>query len=414
MKIVILGAGIVGTCAAHAALDAGHDVVILDRDGPAGGTSQGNAGWIAHIDIEPLASPKVWRMIPRWLVDPLGPLAIRPAYLPKLAPWLWRFLAASRPGALAANARALIALQLAALPAWERRLETLGLTRHLHRSGCLSVWPDAGALAAAAPVIARQQEFGIPVEVLDQAQVRALEPALSGEIAGGALYATGCHVSDPRHITVALAASAVERGARLVREEAVAPVPGPDAVTIRCGSGENHDADRVVLALGAWSRPLAAMLGDHVPLDTERGYNITLPRGTLGLQRPVNFETQGFVTTPLDTGDRVGGAVEFGGLNAPPNYARVDAILARLRRFLPHLPEMPGTRWMGFRPSIPDSLPVIGTARRDPRVILAFGHGHYGLTQAAVTAEMVLALIDGKPPPLDLAPYSPRRFERNG
>jgi D-amino-acid dehydrogenase len=411
MKVVIVGAGIVGACVAHAMLDAGHDAVMLDREGPASGTSQGNAGWIAHIDIEPLASPKVWRRLPRWLVDPLGPLAIRPSYLPQLVPWLARFIAASRPAALEANTRALIALQLAALPAWERRLEPIQLTGHLRRCGCLSVWAEEGVFAAARRVIERQRSVGIAVELIDAAGVRALEPALGG-VAAGALYPAGCHVSDPREFTVALTDRAIDRGARLERETVVAVEPGEGGVTLRCLSGATIIGDRVVLTAGAWSKPLAIMLGDSVPLDTERGYNITLPPRTLGLTRPVNFEGQGFVTTPLDSGDRVGGAVEFGGLEAPPNYARIDAIMARLRRFLPHLGEPAGTRWMGFRPSIPDSLPVIGPARRDTRVIYAFGHGHYGLTEAAITAEMVAALIDGKPPPVDAAPYSAQRFGR--
>nr|WP_198148207.1 FAD-binding oxidoreductase [Elstera litoralis] len=147
-----------------------------------------------------------------------------------------------------------------------------------------------------------------------------------------------------------------------------------------------------------------------MPLDTERGYNVTLPSGSLGLTRPVLFEGHGFVISPLDTGDRVGGAVEFAGLKAAPNYARVDALIARARRFLPEGRFEGGTRWMGFRPSIPDSLPVIGPSRRSPRVLHAFGHGHYGLTQAAITADIVTAQVMGLPTPLSPAPFSAQRF----
>jgi D-amino-acid dehydrogenase len=165
-----------------------------------------------------------------------------------------------------------------------------------------------------------------------------------------------------------------------------------------------------VVAAGAWSMPLAASLGDAIPLDTERGYNVTLPSGRLGLSRPVMFEGEGFVATPLASGDRVGGSVEFAGLSAPPNFARVDAILKRLARFMPEADLSGGTRWMGFRPSIPDSLPVIGTAPGEPRIVYAFGHGHYGLTQAAASAEIVADLLAGRTPAIDLSPYSPRRF----
>jgi D-amino-acid dehydrogenase len=409
MKVAIVGAGIVGTTAAHALLDEGHAVSLHDPRGIAGGTSRGNAGWIAHMDVLPLASPKAWRNVPRWLADPLGPLAIRPAYAARLAPWLLRFLLASTPGRVAASTRVLTALQLRALPAWTRRLGTLGLGSHLHEDGALSVWTSEAAFAAAGALLRYQAESGIPVERLDAAATRALEPALGPGIVGGALYATGARVSDPRLFTEALGEAALGRGATLDTRAVQAIAPGPDGIALRLADGTALRADRVVLAAGAWSKTLAAGLGHRVPLDTERGYNVTLPRGRLGLARQTVFEGHGFVTTPLDTGDRVGGAVEFGGLEAAPNFARVDAILTRLQPFLPEADLTGGERWMGFRPSIPDSLPVIGPAR-DPRVVLAFGHGHYGLTQGAITAEIVAALVAGRTPPLDLSPFSPDRF----
>ena len=165
-----------------------------------------------------------------------------------------------------------------------------------------------------------------------------------------------------------------------------------------------------VIAAGAWSRPLCALLGDDVPLDTERGYNVTLPKGSLGLSRLVLFEGHGFVASPLDIGDRVGGAVEFGGLSLPPNYKRVDAMIGRAKRFLPDASFEGGTRWMGFRPSLPDTLPVISSAPSCDRIIYAFGHAHHGLTQSAVTGEIVGALVSRRPPPLDIAPFDVRRF----
>ena len=411
MRIAIVGAGIIGCTIAHALLDDGHEVLLIDREGPAAGTSQGNAGWIAHLDILPLASPKAWRQVPRWLLDPLGPLAIRPAYLPRLAPWLLRFVAASTPARIEAGTRAIAALNGLALPAWERLLRALNLSGHLRRRGQLAVWARAADFAAAAPLIARQRGLGIPVRTLDAAAVRGLEPALAG-VAGAALYETGCHVSDPRILTLAVAQAAYARQARPLVARILRIEPGTDGVTLH-REGEAIHADLAVLAAGAWARPLAAQLGDQVPLDTERGYNATLPPGRLGLSRPVVFEGEGFVATPLDTGDRVGGAVEFGGLVSPANMARVDAILGRLRHFLPDADLSGGTRWMGFRPSLPDSLPVIGRATRTDRVIHAFGHAHHGLTQAAATAELVAALVVGRAPAIDLRPFRVDRFRWN-
>jgi D-amino-acid dehydrogenase len=306
--------------------------------------------------------------------------------------------------------RALITLNALALPAWERRLDALRLQRHLRRAGFLSVWKSENGFAAARALLDRQVGLGIPCEPLDAANTRDLEPALGGPIAGGALYESGCHVSDPRQLTMDLAEAAFSRQARFVLGRATGIVPAPDGAAVTLADAESVAADFVVLAAGAWSKNLAASIGDRIPLDTERGYNVTFPGKRFGLTRPVMFEGEGFVTSPLDIGDRVGGAVEFGGLDAAPNFARIDAILARLKKFLPDLDTTGGTRWMGFRPSMPDSLPVIGRSARAPRVIHAFGHGHYGLTQSAATAALVAALIAGRAPAIDLTPFSPARF----
>jgi D-amino-acid dehydrogenase len=412
MHVAITGAGIVGLATAHALLDAGHRVTLIDPGDQPGRPCDGNAGWIAHTDIMPLASPKVWRHVPRWLMDPLGPLAIRPRYIPTIAPWLMRFVAAARPDRIERSIGAIRALNAQALPAWRRRFEASGLAHHLRERGILSVWSSEQAFEAASALVDRQRRFAIPVETLDRRRLKGLEPALGDHAVGGQFYPTGCHVSDPKAVVGDLAALARGRGAAWVRARVSAVVPEADAVRVAADGTVAAIADAVVIAAGAWSKPLAAGLGDPVPLDTERGYNVTLPSGTLGLSRPVAFEGHGFVTTPLDIGDRIGGAVEFAGLDAAPNYGRVDAIVGRLRRFLPDLPStLPdGPRWMGFRPSIPDSLPVIGPARRSDRVLYAFGHAHHGLTQAAATAELVAAIIDRRTPPLDPTPYAVTRF----
>jgi D-amino-acid dehydrogenase len=246
---------------------------------------------------------------------------------------------------------------------------------------------------------------------LSPAALAELEPALRN-VEAAVLYPDACHVSDPAVLAADLLRLALERGAAHVAAQALRIEPNDSAVHIQTdGGGSEVVADRVVVSAGIWSRSLAAQLGDRIPLDTERGYNATYPKGTFGIGRPIMFEGEGFVTSPLDTGDRVGGAVEFAGLEAPPNHGRTDAMVQRLTRFLPHLKsEAPAKRWMGFRPSIPDSLPVIGPAGKDRRVIYAFGHGHFGLTQSAITACMVAALIEGQTGPVDVKPFSAQRF----
>jgi D-amino-acid dehydrogenase len=412
MKIAILGGGIVGLASAHALLDRGHAVTIVDPAGTPGRACDGNAGWIAHNDILPLAAPKMWRNLPRWLADPLGPLAIRPAYLPRLAPWLVRFLAAARPAEVERSLEAIRAIHAVALPAWRRRLEALSLGHHLRERSSLSVFRSNAALKAALPVFERQRGFGISLETLSRDDLSALEPALGPAAAAAVRYPDGCHVSDPARLVADLARIARERGATALDARASALAVEGERLRVVLDGSEPVPADAAVVAAGAWSKRLAASVGDRVPLDTERGYNATFAPGTLGLTRPVCFEGEGFVTTPLDTGDRIGGAVEFAGLDAPPNHARSAAMVERLRRFLPGLPAtLPEPRrWMGFRPSLPDSLPVIGPSRRTGRVVLAFGHGHYGLTEAAATAEIVTALLLGERPMIDPSPYRAQRF----
>lgn len=411
MRIAVAGAGIVGLAIAHALLDEGHTVELIDREGIAAGASRGNAGWVAHTDIMPLASPKAWRYMPRWLTDPMGPLAIRPSYLPHLLPWFLRFVAASQPEQVERGTVALAHLNLQALPSWEQRLAALGLSnRFLRQRGILTVWSDPKVHEAVAAVAKRQAGFGIAADLLDAAAVRRLEPAFGPAVAGGALHPAGLHVADPKDLTVELGEKALARGATLVKAAVTGMRPVGDGVEIRFSGLAERRYDRAVLALGAWSKHLAKGLGDAIPLDTERGYNITLPPGTMGVSRPVMFEGHGFVTTPLDSGDRIGGSVEFAGLTARPNYKRVDAMLARLRSFLPDMGPTEGPRWMGFRPSLPDSLPVIGASRATDRVLYAFGHGHYGLTQAAATADIIAALVAGRRTSIDIQPYSAQRF----
>jgi D-amino-acid dehydrogenase len=165
-----------------------------------------------------------------------------------------------------------------------------------------------------------------------------------------------------------------------------------------------------VIAAGAWSKTLTTLLGDRIPLETERGYNTTLPPGAFDLRRQLTFPGHGFVISPLETGIRIGGAVELGGLKLPPNYARADAMLQKARQFLPGLRTDGGTQWMGFRPSLPDSLPVIGASAASPDIVYAFGHGHLGLTQSAATGRLVQQMLDRQPPTIDLAPFRPQRF----
>jgi D-amino-acid dehydrogenase len=409
MNVIVIGAGVIGLSAAHALADEGHRVTVIDREGPAAGASRGNAGWLAHTDLEPLASPRMLRKVPRFLLDPLGPLAIRPSYLPKVLPWVLRLIAASTPARLDQAIAAMSALQLAALPAFERMARRLSLDHLIHRRGGLYVFESESAAADSGPLVARQRRLGIEAELVPGAEARRLEPALSKRVAAALLYPGSAHVSDPALVTLGLFDAAIGRDIRF-EKAAVAAIESGERPALRLADGSVREADAVVVAAGAWSKPLAAGLGDIVPLDTERGYNASFP-DTRVLTRPVSIQGYGFVVTPLETGLRIGGAVELGGLELPPNHARTRALYQRAGLFIDGLPPFEqGRLWMGFRPSLPDSLPVIGRAAANRRVVYAFGHAHYGLTQSAVTAGLVADLVADRAPAIDLAPFAPGRF----
>ena len=218
-------------------------------------------------------------------------------------------------------------------------------------------------------------------------------------------------INDPLQLTLRIAECCAKLGVRLRRARVQALKSETDGVQLQFENNQTLRAQRVVVAAGAWSHTLARTLGERIPLETERGYNTTLPPGAGVLNCQLTFPNHGFVMTPIAGGIRVGGAVELAGLHAPPNFKRAEALLRHAKLFMPNLNTEGGTQWMGFRPSLPDSLPAIGSARNDNRVIYAFGHGHLGLTQSAATAQLVTQLVEGTMPALDLAPFSPQRYK---
>jgi len=410
MKVAVIGAGIVGLATAHALADEGHVVTVIDREGPASGTSRGNAGMIAHTDIEPMASPKMLRQVPRFLMDPLGPLTIRKEYLLPILPWLTRLIFASRPSEIEKSITAITAIQSLAMPSWDRVSRQLGIEQLIHRRGCLFLFDDPSLMQSMKHHFELQEKAGVAVHLLDASEVRQMEPGLTNRFVGAAFFPDSAHVSDPRAITLALYDAARARGIDHVKAEITSIEKDP---TLRLFAKDRDvlNTDAVVIAAGAWSKELAASVGDRIPLDTERGYNITFPNAKNHLNRPVSFQGHGFVSSPLDIGLRIGGAVELGGLKLPPNHERTKAMYKKAGRFFRELPAFDeGTIWMGFRPSIPDSLPVIGYSKKSRRVIHAFGHGHYGLTQSAATGRLVADLIAERTPSIDLTRFSPQRF----
>lgn len=407
--LLVVGAGVVGLSCAIALRERGLSVTVIDREGPAAGASAGNAGAFAFSDILPLASPKTLALAPRWLFDPLGPLSVPPAYALKAAPWMLRFAKASLPGQVRRSTIAQAALMALSRAELEPFLERTGILPMLRREGNLEVYESAVEFEASRPGWEARARAGIAFRHMDADEMAVLQPGLSPRFTHGTFTPDWCSIAEPRGYVLALGEHFARQGGRIEIVEARSLQPETDGVRIET-SGETLRAHRVLVAAGAFSHRLTRTLGDRIPLETERGYNTTLPPGAFDLRTQVTFGGHGFVVTRLSSGVRVGGAVEFAGLDRPPNVSRADAMLEKAARFLPGLKITGGRRWMGFRPSLPDSLPAIGLARGTERVAYAFGHGHLGLTQSAGTARLVADLLTGRPAALDLSPFSPQRF----
>ncbi|MEW9805945.1 NAD(P)/FAD-dependent oxidoreductase [Mesorhizobium sp. ZMM04-5] len=407
--VVIIGAGIVGICAAAYLAEAGYRVTVIDRTGICEETSSGNASAFAFSDVLPLAHKGMMRNLPRWLADPLGPLAIPPAYLPRLAPWLWRFWRAGAPENYEAALSAQAGMMKLAEREWMGLLDRSGTRSMLREDGSLELYESADEFEASLGGWAARDRFGIPYRHLEGDELAELQPGLSRQFVKATLVPGWKTADDPKILGKAIWAYAEKLGAGFLPGEVGLVMKTKSGVTIQLRQGRTLTASRLVIAAGAWSHLLARQLGDRIPLETERGYNTTLPVDAFDVRRQLIFSGHGFVITPLSTGLRVGGAVELGGLNRPPNYARSKAMLEKAARFLPGLKTEGGREWMGYRPSLPDSLPVIGRSKA-PDVFYAFGHGHLGKTQAAGTARLIRDLVSGEAPAIDLNPFSAQRF----
>lgn len=408
--IVIAGAGIVGIATAAFLAEAGQNVTVIDRTGVCEETSSGNAGALAFSEVLPLAQKGMVAQVPKWLVDPLGPLSIPPLYLPKILPWLYRFWRASSAGRSQASISAFSALMKLAETEWMGLMERSGTRHMLREDGALELYQGEAEFRATLPGWTERERLGIDFRHLGKDELAAYQPGLADSFTGGTFVPGWKSVSDPADIGKAIWQYAEAKGATLVKGDVASVTPEPDGVSIQLRHDQTIHASRFVVAAGAWSHLLARRFGDKIPLETERGYNSTLPKYAFDIRCHLVFPGHGFVIAPLASGVRIGGAVELGGLHRPPDYARTRAMLEKARRFLPGLDTSGGSQWMGYRPSLPDSLPIIGRSARHANVFYAFGHGHLGLTQSAVTGRLVRDLVLGQTPPIDLAGYDAARF----
>ncbi|MCG7520028.1 FAD-binding oxidoreductase [Ruegeria sp. Ofav3-42] len=409
-QFVVIGAGVIGITTALELQRRGQFVLVLDRKGVAEETSAGNAGAFAFSEVEPLATPGIMRKAPKWLLDPLGPLSIPPAYALQIVPWMYRFWRASRPDYYKASLSAQAGLMELSREALERLVPMVKAEPLLQRDGQMQLYESEAEFRASLPNWHIRREHGVEFELLESpAAIAEKQPGLSTRFTHAGFTPNWLNTADPKKWVDHLAQIFCDRGGQIERQDIRALAPLENGVRITFSDG-TLDVSKAVIAAGAWSHHIARTLGDRIPLETERGYNTTLPEGAFDLRTHLTFSRHGFVASKINGGVRVGGAVELGGLTLPPNFKRAEILLRKAAEFMPGLKTEGGTQWMGFRPSMPDSIPVISVSPNAPSVVYAFGHGHLGLTQSAGTAELVGAMIDGAETPISLAPYSATRF----
>jgi glycine/D-amino acid oxidase-like deaminating enzyme len=413
-KVAVVGAGIVGACTALMLQRRGHAVTIVDPKPPGEGASFGNAGCLNGSSIVPMSMPGVLRDVPGWLLDPLGPLSIRWSYLPKIAPWLVEFVRSGTPNKVSAQAKALRALLRPSVETMMSLAQEAGAAHLVRREGHIYVYRSEKGFKKDQGGWQLRRENGVKLQVLDQASLRDFDPELSPEFVRGVFMEENGHTTNPSKLVKCLVEQALRNGASLVKASAIAIAMDGSRVRAVQTSAGDVEAECVVIAAGAHSKPLADGMGDRVLLDTERGYHLMISDPEAKPRVPTTDAEGKFVVNAMEHGLRLAGTVELGGLDLPPDWRRAHILLEHARRLLPRLarsyPEERLSRWMGFRPSLPDSLPVIGRSARSPDVLYGFGHGHVGMTGAPMTARVLVELISGETPSIDISPFSPQRF----
>jgi len=408
--VVVIGAGIVGVCAASYLLRDGHKVTLVDPDGFGERTSFGNAGAISPGACIPLAMPGMFKHVPGWLTNPEGPLAIRPSYFPKVLPWLIRFSLSARRSRIEPIADALYALHSRVLEAYAPLVRNAGVEDLIKRSGVLYLYESEASFQGSMGEVEMRRRRGVTVELLTQPEIRQLEPLVSERFRHGMFMPGNGYTVSPHRLVNSLAQQYLRDGGRYQKVSARGFDRRDGKVTGVVTEAGTLPADQVVIAAGAWSRALVRELGHDVPLETERGYHVTLTDPGIAPRLPVTVIEGKYFATPMEAGLRVAGTVEFGGLEAAPNWRRARMLLEQVKQLYPSADTRKFNEWMGHRPSLPDSLPAIGNLPGHGNVFAAFGHAHNGMTGGPPTGKAIADLVAGRPAGFDLKPYRPDRF----
>jgi D-amino-acid dehydrogenase len=408
VDVAVLGAGIVGVSAGIAAQQRGLSVVVVDRREPGSETSYGNAGILSSGSILPLNQPSLWKALPGYLGNTSAALRWDPLWVMRNLDWVVRFLGNAVPSRTRPRAAALHGLIGASLKLHRDWIVKANAAQRIRETGWLKAWRN-DATEAAKREQALLAEFGIKSELLDRQAISAHEPDIVPVYKTGLLHTQTASVDSPGAVTKAYARMFSAGGGELRRSDIKAIEPQGDGWRIVLGDGA-VSARHVVVALGPWSADILRPLGYRVPLAVERGYHLEFtPNPARSLQRPIHDAEGGFLMTPMENGIRVTSGVELTDRDAPSSFAQLDMVVPMARGVV-EFGSAVGDPWRGARPTLPDSLPVIGKAPRHQGLWLAFGNQHIGFTTGPATGSAIAAMIAGEKPSFDVAPFSPGRY----
>lgn len=409
--VAVVGAGVVGLCAALEAQRKGYQVTLIDRDEAGLGASFGNAGYLATELIDPLSTPKTLRSSFGMWLNPHGPLSLPLGYLHRILPWLVRFICAAAPKTTKKGRLALEQLNRASVPAWRRCLEDIGEQEQLVQSGYLLVWESADKLEDAKKHAVYMEENGIKTELVQGERLAQLEPELAESLSHALFFPEACRVREPYLLCKILLSAFQARKGAFLQQSVTSLQPEDKDILVQTETG-SLKFDYAIICAGAWSKQLLKSTGLDVPLEAERGYHLSINAEHIKLNHPIGSAERRFVMSPLDSGLRVVGMTELGGLKLKPFKQRFESLQYHSCKLLPRLnnPTLQVSKWMGHRPTLPDSLPVIDRHPQYSQLLFSFGNQHLGLTQAAISAELVVGLMTGYLPEINYKPFRVDRF----
>ena len=406
---VVIGAGIIGSSCAWHLQRKGLQVTLIDHELPGQSCSFGNASCIATSSVIPFSYPGMIRKVPGWMADPLGPMRVRPLDFPALIPWFWKFWRSSNMQQVVAIAEAQTQQMQMAIADYDEILKATG-ARHLkHDRGAIHIYDTEKEYRQDQWQADLRARLGFKAQRLSSSEVKAMVPCLNLGKGVAVMMPDWQHLSDPAKVTARIAEHSIQNGVNWVQDKVTTVTASKSGVNLQTESGRRIEADQLVVAAGAWSNQIAAQLDYTVPMIAKHGYHSMISKPGIELDYPVMSLSRVFVMTPLDDGIRVAGTAEFAALDAEPDYRRAKVLLKHASHYLSGLKTEGVSEWMGQRPMMADSNPVISASPGHRNVFYAFGHGHYGLTQGPTSGRIIADMVTGSETHTDLSPF---RFDR--